>query len=425
VALFQARWALQCHTTNLAEALANAGYRVDVFLYDVDASLVNVRAVARPQLTIHQWAGPGAPNTDGGQGVSAWAEIKKTVKKVPCVSDLSRRVKHKTREMRERWLLRLRSPRGLIPRDVLEKTIASVESAPHVALVGVEKLGLLWAAEVSKATGVPFAYYSLELYTRDHPNANVSAQAKRVKGLEQWAHRAAAVTIVQDERRARVLLADNGVENTRLVFLPVSVPGPPRPSRTQFLHDQLSLQSGAKVILQLGGIRKERLGVQLAASAQSFPPACVLVMHGEGSPSMLQAVKEADHDDRVVLSTHLVSDERLPELIASADVGLVFYGATNQNDILTARSSEKLALFLRSGVPIVAYAYPGYEVIREYRCGVLIHELPQLPDALLTILASREEFSENALRCFVDLYDFNSLVKPVVHTLGHLRYAGV
>jgi glycosyltransferase involved in cell wall biosynthesis len=420
IAMFQASWPLQCHAVNLAEALADSGYHVDVFLFDVDHSFVDSRSGAHPQLTIHEWARRRSPKDDGEREVAARTGIKKMLRKIPVLRSLPARAKRRSGELREWCLLFLRSRRGLIPRSVISETAAFVESSSPVALVGVERRGLIWASEISRKTGVPFAYYNLELYTRDHPNSNYSVQAKRAKRLEARAHHAAAATIIQDEHRARVLLADNGIANTQLAFLPVSVPGPPDPTRTRFLHEHLGLHTGDRVVLQLGGIRKERLSLELAEIAQSFPPACLLVMHGEGTPSMLQAVVEANANERVVLSTQLVSDAQLLELIASADVGLVLYGSTNENDILTARSSEKLALFLRAGVPIVAFAYPGYEVIRDYKCGVLIGDLRELPSAVETILAEREDFSRSAVRCFADHYDFNELVKPVIHTLGHL-----
>lgn len=421
VAFFQASWPLQSHAINLAKALADSGHGVDVFLYDVSLSFVSASDIAESALGIHEWARRGGTGAEQEPKGPAWTEVKRKLRRTPRLEGFLRKAKSSVGELREWWLLCVNSPRGVVPRAILEQAIAHVRSAPHVALVGVEKRGLIWAAEVSRATDVPFAYYSLELYTRDHPNSTYSVQAKRVKRLEALSHRMAAATIIQDERRARVLFTDNGIGNSRVICLPVSVPGPPRLARTRFLHEHLGLEDEMRVVLQLGGIRKERLSCELAKSAQSFPPECVLVMHGQGRKSDLDAVKASDKDNRVVLSTELVSETRLPDLIASADVGLVLYGSANQNDILTAKSSEKLALFLRSGIPVVAFAYPGYEVVRDYDCGVLIDDLRDLPAAVSTILANPERYSVNAARCFVDLYDFNALVQPVVHALGHLR----
>jgi len=420
IALFQASWPLQIHTVNLAKALVGFGYRVDLYLHDVGFSYVDIGLVAEPGLTIHAWAAPPSAVADCGPARGASQRARRALKRVRILRWLVRTAKHHSRETQEWLLLCLRSRRGLIPSEALSQASASVEAAPHVALVGVEKLGLIWAAEVSRATGVPFAYYSLELYTREHPVSTRSARVRRIKWFEALSHRAAAGTIIQDELRARVLLADNGVTATQLMLLPVSVPGPARASRTRYLHELLSLQDGAKVVLQLGQIVEGRLSVALARTAQSFPPACVLVMHGPGDPSSLAAVAEADGDDRVALSPELVSEGRLPELVASADVGLVFYSDEFVNDRLTARSSEKLARFLRSGVPVVAFAYPGYEVLRDYECGVLIDDLLELPVAVATILARRQIFSENALRCFADLYDSARFMPSVAEALGHL-----
>jgi glycosyltransferase involved in cell wall biosynthesis len=172
--------------------------------------------------------------------------------------------------------------------------------------------------------------------------------------------------------------------------------------------------------LQLGLIWEHRLSVELAAAAQGFPEGWVLVMHGYGEPPCIEAVRRADTRHRTLLSLTMVPYGDLPQIVASARVGLVLYGAWPENDRLTARSSEKLAMFLRAGVPVIAFDYPGYEVITSYDCGVLIGDLGELSAALETVDARREEMSANACTCFSDEYEFTHVVKPTLAVVADL-----
>jgi glycosyltransferase involved in cell wall biosynthesis len=433
VGLFQAGWPLQSHTLNLAKGMMQEGYAVDLYLFDVGTSFVDLESAASEGLSVHVWGSSSRLQYPDGQATFSRSALLSPVERtwIPSrlrpparvLKRLSKRmlaqVANIGRETGQRALLHSRPCWNLLPRRVLLASAQQVTAKPPAVLVGIEQLGLIWAAEVARLTGAAYAYYSLELYTRDSPRSQTPL-ARRIKLCEARCHRAAAATIIQDEARARVLLTDNGVQATSVLYLPVSVRGPARRSRTTFLHDRLGLAHDVQIVLQTGNIGEGRLSLPLAIAAQSLPSGCRLVMHGRGSPPDLQAIAAADREDRISLSTELVGESEFPDLVASAAVGLVLYSPRFDNDRLTSRSSEKLALLLRAGVPVVAFAYPGYEVIRDYACGVLIDRLDELPSAVGTILADRDTYSDNAVRCFEEQYDYSRLVPPVVAALGRL-----
>ena len=57
-------------------------------------------------------------------------------------------------------------------------------------------------------------------------------------------------------------------------------------------------------------------------------------------------------------------------------------------------------------MPFVAFDFPGYERLAlEDRCGVVIRDIAELPQAVGTILASEEAFRQNAYRAFTKYYD--------------------
>ena len=125
-----------------------------------------------------------------------------------------------------------------------------------------------------------------------------------------------------------------------------------------------------------------------------------------------------------ILSLQQVPVSRLLEVIASADIGLTLYPPTPANDRLSAFASEKTALYLQCGVPLIAFDHPGYRRLTdEEQCGVVIQRSQEVPKAIETILASHEQFAQNAFRAFEKYYDFARNFTNVIRgieTLGFL-----
>jgi hypothetical protein len=226
-------------------------------------------------------------------------------------------------------------------------------------LIGVEKNGLIWAGTVAEKLDVPLVYYSLELCTDDFERLTRprSIKFKRLRQAERAHHRRAAATIVQDPERAQILLDDNGVSRsqTSVFYLPVSVRGRPYDRRSRFFHETFGLPGEAKIILCFGLIAEERYAFELAEIAQLFPDDWFMVMHGVAYESWTKdKIKAIDRRGRVILSLQMVPNNRLPEVVASADIGLALYTPQPLNDRLTAFSSEKMALYMQCGVPFVS-----------------------------------------------------------------------
>jgi glycosyltransferase involved in cell wall biosynthesis len=250
----------------------------------------------------------------------------------------------------------------------------------------------------------------------------MTVRTKCLKHAEEKYHRRASVTIVQDERRGQVLFADNGVKLGRTLYVPVSRLGPPCRTRGTLLRTRLGLSERQRIILQFGHVNREGLGVQLAQLAQSFPDEWTLILHGPAhlKAQGLERYRDASSNGRVVLSSELVPPSQLLELVSSAEIGLALYPSSHLNDTLTAFSSEKVALYLQCGVPVIAFAYPGYEILEHERCGLTINTIDELPRAIERILASLEDYSHDARRCFVKYYEFRTNYQKVVQSLREL-----
>ncbi len=399
IAIFQAEWPFQVHTANCAYGLAKAGYSVDIFLYET-RPVYDFRALQNA------------------------ASIR--------LHDLSEK-KHNFLILRwKRWVLKIREVylwwrgdkvRSVLPSKVLSQTASLLKDKKYHCFIGVEKKGLVWAGYMATHRGIPFIYYSLELYTWGHPFVNSSFRNRRLKLLEQKFHRLSCATLVQDARRAEVLLRDNGLSDTAVVHLPISLVGPVYEKSNGYLQQRLALGDEMVLILQFGQIGAERLSFSLAQEAQRFPEDWRLVMHSFGYASQddIDGISHINGNKRVLLSLEHVPDKRLQEMIHSAHIGLVLYKDTTDNDKLTAFSSEKLALYLQCGLPIIAFNYPGYEFVEELQCGVLIEHTGELEQAVRIILNRYDSYRDKAYRCFQQYFDFDVNFTKVIQFIDELR----
>lgn len=419
VGIFQAEYQLHSQTVNCSLCLAKAGYSVDVFLYktleihelDQLKQTPNVQLYSLGKVDI-DWFDKSQEARQSQHSTRAlYLRVKALL---ACI--YSRAVKS-LGDVRESYLIWRGSEKGLLPASLLPETFRLAEGKRYKCLIGIEKKGLIWAGQVAKHLRVPYIYYSLELYTWDHPASRQTLHAKRTKLAEEKYHRASYATIIQDPRRGEVLLKDNRVQQDNLLYVPVSLLGGPYSERSSFLQERVHLGADKVLILSFGHIHENRFSLDLARLSQHFPKDWVLVFHGWGPHTSIQRIREADVQRRVIISLEKVPMVKSHELVGSAHIGVALYRASPTNNYLTAFSSEKLALYLQCGLPVVVFDYPGYEVIEKCRCGVLIRTLEQLPQAVRDILASYKEFSSNARACFAEYYEFSKNFRKVIDAI--------
>jgi glycosyltransferase involved in cell wall biosynthesis len=423
VGIFQAEWPVQSQTFNCALMLGQAGFPVDLFLFDAPIYHELDRLDAIPNIQVHAFS-----RSDNAPPLArrTWRAIKEHTTSWPFLRFVltslvsgshylligASEVYARGRRDRER---------GLIPGWLVERAGTLMEGRRYACLIGIEKKGLIWAGLMGERMGIPSMYYSLELYTRDHPHSKRSLHARRTKPVEEKYHRKSLATIVQDPDRAEILLRDNGVQNSELFYVPVSLIGEPYRARSAFLRQRLRLPDDRRVILQFGQISEDRFSIELARVAQHFPGEWTLVLHGYGPERTVRRIRRVDGRGRVRLSLDLVPAHRVLEMVASADIGLALYSSRTANDTLTALSSEKVALYLQAGLPIIAFDYPGYRrLIDRYGCGATVSSLDQLPAAVEKILASYDRFRSNAYTCFTECFEFSRKFQQVIERIHEL-----
>jgi glycosyltransferase involved in cell wall biosynthesis len=278
---------------------------------------------------------------------------------------------------------------------------------PFDVFVGCEPEGLIAASAVAAPAGLPVVYFSLELHVKgDGTPPGLGELPPGMHALERRCHRRAAFTLVQDAGRAALLVRHNRVPEQTIVPMPVAGLGPPERRRSKALHERLGIPPERRVVLHAGGIFPWSRCHALVRAAPRLPDGWVAVLHGYPSePSYVDALRR-EAGERVVLSLEPLPRERMLDLIASADIGLVLYQDLGPNLRLTRFASNRLVDFLVRGIPVLVPPFEGFQaLLADYPCGVAVRTPEEIADGVAAIAADPERYERAALDAYRSAYD--------------------
>lgn len=270
-------------------------------------------------------------------------------------------------------------------------------------VIAIEPAALFVMTPLARLRRKELIYLSQELIFLDELR---KPSWRAYKRLERFTSRRAQLTLTQDPWRADALAKENRIPRERVDWLPNSDIGGSCPATSHYLHDRLGLDHDRRIILHPGspGMVKRMLP-ELKRVVADWPEEWALVLH-LGRDMGFQ-VAEADGPPGLIFSERPVPTEELPELYASADVGVALYfhhdaPVGGKNLVYMGWSSGKFNLFLRYGKPVVTTdQFTFGEIYAEARCGEAIVDLDGLTGAVERILADQEAYSQAA----VDYYD--------------------
>ena len=111
----------------------------------------------------------------------------------------------------------------------------------------------------------------------------------------------------------------------------------------------------------------------------------------------------------------------LDKLVASADIGLVFYLDDNENDALISHASGQLSHFAMLGVPVVASYTPSLErLMKKYEFGILVNSVEEIYPAAEKIMRNYDRYCAGALACFDAEYDIANYQEHISSKLREL-----
>jgi glycosyltransferase involved in cell wall biosynthesis len=311
-----------------------------------------------------------------------------------------------------------RAPRALYAvRHALPNAFKSEVISLYTYLKGI----LRTAAKLRRVTGAPQTvcvdkftlpvfliagrrvdfYYSLEAT----PLGEARGLLLRVLGLIEWIFLRLSKPrlITQTVQRAKAL----GLSDHKVLLLPVTCYRGAC-SRSTLLRSRHGVPSDKVVVVVAGGLGSDQLIEEVISGALQCDRRFVFIFHSVNGkfPSLLKNAHKENPTKILLSDLRLTIDEAEDYVFAGADVGIVLYRNLGFNYRNTARSSGKLASFLRAGVPVIVSDYPEYtEALSENRFGV-VYDGKSLNKALMEIASDWRSYSRDALIAYRSIYHY-------------------
>jgi len=401
IALFQYEWPLQSYSKDLGEKLAETGHLVDFYCYGV-SKLNLVKVYSKKNLNYNfidnnNFELETHPNKLINyilkiKNKIKWIKHQKLIKTIPDVSA------------------------DIIDKNALINSLKKIRQKKYDYLIGIEKQGLIWAGILSELLKSKLIYYSLELYLEDMPSIT---EFEKIRPFEIKYHKQADATIVQDKYRAEKLLHYNHIESTNLILFPVSIRGEIYMQKSHFFHDKFNIPSSKKIILYFGMMCEDRYYTKIAEYSHQLAEDFVFVFHGYGNTTYIEQLKKISNPSKLFFSLDLISEEQIPEIISSADIGLSIYRNDFSNDRYTAFSSQKIALYMKTGVPIISMKNESYiELMTNYLCGEMIETIDNINIAANKIIDNYNLYRTESFRAYNQYYNFDLNFNQLINYLN-------
>jgi glycosyltransferase involved in cell wall biosynthesis len=288
-----------------------------------------------------------------------------------------------------------------------------VDAGGYGMVIGVDPQGIVTAASLATHTNATLAYHSLELL----PRRDVRSIDERVlKARELRLSRRAAMVIVQDPSRASILIEDNGLDVSKVVYAPNAPRGAARRSPSRWWHRQLSISEGRRILLYAGSLDRWTGVDDLVSSAGSLPSDWDLVVHSnesQGSREHIERLSAIAPPRRVHFSSGIVRRQELRSLMDGADAGIAFYFPgtewwTMQNLKTLGLASGKVSYYLWSGLPVIANSATSLgDLVERERIGVRVDAAEGVGAAVRSIADDYAQFSTRAVDFFNRELDFD------------------
>lgn len=391
IALFNYRWPYLVYTRDMLDSLLDKGHEVHLFTFETWYSSVP-RPQRRPGFYHHELA--------------FTSEVEDKIHELVYLNLKSQGKPGVSRDDLDFLIGELAATLPLMA----EFAAASV---PDISVgIGLDKGGLLWARAWHKKTGKPYIHYSTELFSTDS-DVYTWPKIAAMLPFEPEAHAGVAATIVQDADRGNYLAHYNKAVSGHVFYFPVSVKAPKE-----------KRGPSARKLCILFGQTEGRLDEQQCLTLhRALPDAYEMLFHMNMTQGVLKRTKARYGLPNIHICTNTLDELQIEELLAQARLALCWYPSHDMNNSLTAFSSEKLARYLSLGIPVIVNADSNFhKLFAMYRCGVGLHTISQLPEAIAEIESRYGEYREAAFQAYEAYYNHDTNFERLYQ---HMIAAGI
>lgn len=253
-------------------------------------------------------------------------------------------------------------------------------------------------------------YYNMEILDWSEENPIYGKDKKLLKLLEHKALQNVSAAVIQNDRRAEQFQKINNF-NKEIHILPVASMGEPIYSKDSFFREKYSIPQNTHVVIYSGNIMPWAKCIEIVDSVREWPGNFCLVLHTWRKNVFKTEygfkVKEHAKGLPVYFSEDYLDIDDLAKCLSSADIALMFYEGIDANFIEILFSSNKLAEYLKAGLPVVTFDYTELKrFFDEQGIGKTISTMDELPKALLQIMDKHKIYNKNVVECYQNVFRF-------------------
>lgn len=253
---------------------------------------------------------------------------------------------------------------------------------------GLGQIGAYLAYVISTFSHCPFIYYNDEFPSIWGTGHWTRLESKVVK----WA----TMIIVPDSQRFLPLSYEIDIQSKDYACLP----NVPIKKKTEYIdwHKRLNIPHGHTPLLHAGSVADWSQIPEILSSIPYWSEKTCLIIHSRSTEGLLQYRRALSHLDipgRVVWSLDPMSETTLNSLVKYCAANFALYRNENSNIEYIGFSSGKLMRSLVYGSPVIASNLSSFRFVKDYELGILVEHPVEIPNAVETILQSREIYSHN------------------------------
>ncbi|KPA14080.1 glycosyltransferase [Candidatus Magnetomorum sp. HK-1] len=303
----------------------------------------------------------------------------------------------------------------------IKNILMMVNDTKYDILIGVEPLGLVSSYIISCLYNIPLIYYNMELYQLSNCR---TGEAFLLKKLEIDASQKCVFSVLPDKYRTAVFIKENNVPEEKIRYLPISTGGEPIYEKGNYFREKFNIPAWKKILIYAGNIASWAMCEELVEAGSSLPEEYVMVLHfwreTTARDSFLNKLKQKASSN-IYFSLQPLPRDLFIKAISSADAGLMFYRPIDENFTEIGSSSNKLSIYLKAGLPVIASDFKSVkEIFDRYKCGECATSPYEMKLAIDLIFKNYTKYKEGALKAFSDHYNFDKNFSLLLHEITNI-----
>ena len=258
---------------------------------------------------------------------------------------------------------------------------------------GLGPKGAYIADIIAKSSQCPFIYINDEFPSEwQHNNL--------WKKLEKQAVKNAAMVVVPDKHRFQPLSQELPILASKAYAVLPNIPVIKTPVEEIDWHQKLNLPEDSIPFLHAGSINDWAQIPEILSSVPYWPEKAVLVLHGRSEKEIEKYRKYLSHLDipsKVFWSPDPLTVNYLNSLVSYCTANFALYRNTGPNFEYMGFSSGKLMRSLAYGCPVIASKMSSLSFVTEHNIGVLVNHPVEIPNAIKQIMQDRVGYKNRCL----------------------------